>query len=85
MPRKLPAKAVPEFCAHHALDGHCRACGSDDLSIAVYDHYGTLPKDDGPEAKPGDRTFIAALVICKACGQVLTLGRARLAQAQAAE
>lgn len=84
MPRRLDPKGVPEFLAHYETDESCGSCGSGNLSVTVWDHYGTQPDDGSPEAKGGKGTFIAAIVVCEDCGGDLTLDRAALSAKQAA-
>ncbi len=85
MPRHLHANGVPEFLDHYEVGDRCGNCGSDNLGVTVWDHYGTMPDDGSPEAKTGVGAFLAALVICQDCEQVIALDRARLAGTRAAE
>lgn len=85
MPRRLHPDALPEFFQSHALGAACEACGSAKLSATIWDHYGTVPHDDGPEAKAGTGDFLAALVVCQDCEAVTSLDRARLAGAPATD
>lgn len=85
MPRHLHPDGVPEFLRHYKVDGRCQSCGSENLGVTVWDHYGTVPEDGSPAAKAGTGDFLAALVICQDCEKVVALDRTRLAGAQAAE
>ena len=85
MPRHLHSNGVPEFLTLYGVEDRCGSCQSDNLSVTVWDHCGTMPADGSPEAEAGTGTFLAALVICGDCGHGLMLDRARLAASQAAE
>ena len=85
MPRGLHPDALPEFFQRHALGAACESCGSAKLRDTVWDHYGAAPEDGSPEAKSGAGNFLAALVVCQDCEAVISLDRARLAGAAAAE
>ena len=85
MPRLLHPDGLTEFLRHCGADATCEACGSGNLGVTVWDHYGTAPEDGSAEAKAGTGDFLAALVICQDCEAVTSLDRARLAGARAAE
>jgi hypothetical protein len=85
MPRRLDPKAASKFRTHYELGDSCGSCGSGNLTVTVWDHYGTQPEDGRAEAASGRGTFIAAIVVCEDCGSDQTLNRAALAAKQAAE
>ena len=85
MPRHLHPDGLVEFLNQHGLSAACESCGSANLGVTVWDHYGTVPEDGSPAAKAGTGDFLAALVICQDCEKVVALDRTRLAGAQAAE
>ncbi len=85
MPRHLHPDGLVEFLNQHGLSAACESCGSGNLGITVWDHYGTAPEDGSAEAKTGAGDFLAALVICQDCEAVTSLDRARLAGARAAQ
>lgn len=85
MPRHLHLDGQAEFLNQQGLAAACESCGSGKLSVTVWDHYGTAPEDGSDEAKAGTGDFLAALVICQDCETVISLDRARLAGARAAE
>ena len=85
MPRHLHPDGLAEFQRHYGVGAVCESCGSGNLGITVWDHYGTVPEDGSTEIKAGTGDFLAALVICQDCEAVTSLDRARLAGARAAQ
>jgi hypothetical protein len=85
MPRHLHPDGLAEFQAHYGLGSACESCGSANLGVTVWDHYGTVPEDGSAEAKGGTGDLLAALVICQDCDAGTTLDRNRLTGARAAE
>ena len=85
MPRPLHPDGLVEFQAHYGLGSACESCGSANLGVTVWDHYGTVPEDGSAEAKGGTGDLLAALVICQDCDAVTSLDRNRLTSARAAE
>lgn len=84
MPRHLHPNGVPAFLTNQGLAEVCENCQSSNLTVTVWDHYGTAPQDGTPEAEAGTGTFLAAVVACKDCDHGVPLDRARLAGKQAA-
>ncbi len=82
MPRHLHPDGLAGFLGHYGVAAACESCGSGNLAVTVWDHYGTAPEDGSAEAKAGTGDFLAALVICQDCEAVISLDRARLAGAQ---
>ncbi len=75
MARILPDQLVPDFLKAYSvtkLDGRCSA---DQLTVKIWDRYGTNPTD-GEEKATG--SFIAAIVICDECSEGVELHRAEL-------
>ncbi len=85
MPRHLHPDGLAVFLNQQGLGAACESCGSGNLSVTVWDHYGTQPEGGSAEAKAGTGDFLAALVICQDCDAVTSLDRARLAGTRAAE
>ncbi len=85
MPRHLHLDGLAVFLNQQGLGAACESCGSGNLSVTVWDHYGTQPEVGSAEAKAGTGDFLAALVICQDCDAVTSLDRARLAGTRAAE
>ncbi len=85
MPRHLHPDGLAEFQRHYGIGAACESCGSEKLSVTVWDHYGTVPEDGSTEIEAGIGDFLAALVICQDCEAVTSLDRARLVGAAAAQ
>jgi len=81
MSRNLQPAEIETFKRIYAVDGNCPACKSPDLTIRIYEGYGSPAKNEGGDLGPGN--LIAAVVICNACGQGTTLDRKRLSSQSA--
>jgi len=75
MARILPADLVPDFLEAYNVTGLGDACPPDELTVKIWDKYGTKP-DEGEEKPTG--SFVAAIVICDSCGKGVQLHRAEL-------
>jgi len=76
MARLLPSDVVPAFLDAHGVTAFGDACSSDELTVKIWDLYGTAPKD-GEEVKPTG-SFIAAVAFCDSCGKSVELHREKL-------
>ena len=78
MARILPQKSVAEFLAAYKVQEFDGVCPPDNLTVKVWDRYGTKPQNEADA--PGTGEFIAAVVICGPCSKHITLDRQRLAR-----
>ena len=85
MPRHLHADGLAEFLNRQGLGVACASCGSANLGVTVWDHYGTVPEEGSAAFHGGNGDFLAALVICQDCDAVISLDRARLAGGRSAQ
>lgn len=81
MSRNLEPPEVAAFAKIYGVELGCKSCGSSDLTVRIYEGYGSPAKAPGGDIGPGN--LVAAIVICNACGQGVTLDRARLSKAVA--
>jgi hypothetical protein len=78
MSRNLEPSEVEAFSKIHGVEPRCKACGSSDITVRIYEGYGSPAKAPGGDL--GNGNLLAAIVICKACGHGDTLNRAKLSQ-----
>jgi hypothetical protein len=76
MSRNLEASEVETFGKIHSVEPRCSVCGSSDITVRIYEGYGSPAKAVGGDLANG--SLVAAIVICNACGHGDTLNRARL-------
>ncbi|MGO8831914.1 MAG: hypothetical protein ACLQE9_03745 [Roseiarcus sp.] len=77
MSRNLEASEVETFSKIHHVEPRCSVCGSSDITVRIYEGYGSPAKAVGGDLANG--SLVAAIVICNACGHGDTLNRGRLA------
>ncbi len=82
MSRNLEASEVATFSRIHGVEPRCSVCGSSDVTVRIYEGYGSPAKAVGGDLANGN--LVAAIVICNACGHGDTLDRARLSGGLAA-
>lgn len=76
MARILPTDVVPAFLEAYGVTEISEDCGVDQLTVKIWDKYGTAPQD-GDEIKPTG-SFVAAVVFCDECGKSTQLHREKL-------
>lgn len=79
MSRNLEPHEVETFGKIYGVERRCGSCGSSDITVRIYEGYGSSAKAPGGDLGPG--SLVAAILICDACGQGVTLDRARLSKA----
>lgn len=77
MSRNLEASEVETFSKIHHVEPRCSVCGSSDITVRIYEGYGSPAKAVGGDLANG--SLVAAIVICNACGHGDTLNCGRLA------
>jgi len=75
MARILPDQLVSDFMDAYGVTGLNGECTQDQLTIKIWDKYGTKPAEGAEEATG---SFIAAIVICNDCSKGVELHRADL-------
>jgi len=78
MSRNLEPSEVETFSKIHNVEARCSACGSSDITVRIYEGYGSPAKAPGGDL--GNGNLVAAIVICNACGHGDTLNRERLSK-----
>jgi len=76
MARILPQKSVAAFMAAYNVTELGNQCQPEQLTVKVWDLYGTKPQDEANAPPTGK--FIAAVVICDSCSRHVVLDRKRL-------
>jgi len=80
MARILPTEVVPGFLEAYGVTAFGDDCSADELTVKIWDRYGTAPKDD-KDAEPTG-SFIAAIAICESCDKSIELHRDELEAVQ---
>lgn len=75
MARILERSVNTDFLNFYNVEG-LENCDPAELTIKVWDRYGTVPKDGDPASAKG--AFIAAIVICDTCDKGVQLDRSIL-------
>ena len=78
MSRNLEANEVPVFLETYGIDAACAKCGSGNLTVRIYEGYGSPAKAPGGDIGPG--TIIGAFVICADCDHGITIARPQLSE-----
>jgi len=73
MSRDLADSEKPTFVSTYGTGGRCEKCGNSDVTIRIWEAYGSPAKAVGGDIGP--KNIVAALVICDACGHGQTVPR----------
>lgn len=76
MSRDLTPEERRNFIALHGAGESCENCGTDDITVKIWEKYGSdacqVGGDLGPEG------IVGAIVACDHCGHAQTIGRAHI-------
>jgi hypothetical protein len=81
MTRNLEPSEVETFSKIYGVEPRCSVCRSSDVTIRIYEGYGSPAKAPGGDL--GNGNLVAAIVICNDCGHGDTLNRTRLSEGTA--
>jgi hypothetical protein len=73
MARILPTDVVPAFLKAYGVTTFGDTCAPEDLTVKIWDRYGTAPKD-GDVINPTG-SFVAAIAFCDSCDKSIILNR----------
>lgn len=76
MSRDLDASEKPTFVARYGAGASCEKCGNTDVTIRIWEGYGSPAKTVGGDIGPDH--IVAAVVICEACGHGQTVPRSAI-------
>ncbi|MGI9538677.1 MAG: hypothetical protein ACR2N6_00840 [Miltoncostaeaceae bacterium] len=82
MSRDLASEEHDTFRSHYGTGEACKACGNADVTIRIWERYGTTSKEVGGEIGPDG--IVAALVLCEACGHGEVIPRSQILQSKQA-
>lgn len=80
MSRDLAPEERATFEGHYGTGEACEACGNKDVTIRIWEKYGTTSKDVGGDIGPGG--IVAAVVLCESCGHGQVVDRAHIRAAE---
>lgn len=80
MSRDLAQEEHETFRGHYGTGESCRSCGNTDVTIRIWEKYGTTSHDVGGDIGPD--AIVAALVVCEACGHGQVIPRAEILAAR---
>ena len=82
MSRDLAPEEHETFRGHYGIGAACEACGNTEVTIRIWERYGTTSKEVGGDIGPDG--IVAALVVCGACGHGQVIPRGRILEARQA-
>ncbi len=82
MSRDLAQEEKATFTKTYKTGETCEACGNKDVTIRIWEKYGTTSKDIGGDIGP--EGIVAAVIICESCGHGQTVSRADILKAKEA-
>lgn len=82
MSRDLAPEEHETFRGHYGTGVECEACGNTEVTIRIWEKYGTTSKEVGGDIGPDG--IVAALVVCQACGHGQVIPRGQILEARQA-
>ena len=82
MSRDLAPEEKSTFQRLYDTGTACQACGSADITIRIWEKYGSTSKDVGGDIGP--QGIVAALVFCESCGHGQVVARDEILKAKEA-